>query len=256
MANERKTEIITRNHFSQYLNDIEIEEQSSDNIKIDKLLKNASKSGNGKGYPEFLITYKTNSNLLIVIECKADIQKHESENRDRYSEYAVDGVLLYASYLSKSYDVLAIAVSGERKNNLKVSHFLHLQSEKRATEVFGEKLLSPKDYLNGYLKSPEKFRQDYNQLLTFTKDLNDKLHTHKILESQRSLLISAILIALENQPFKLSYASHKRAENLANALIQTVSNELESANIGGKKLKNLNLVLFKPIPLCLKKRVF
>ncbi len=240
MANERKTEIITRNHFNQYLNDIEIEEQSSDNIKIDKLLKNASKKGNGKGYPEFLITYKTNSDLLIVIECKADVQKHESKNKNKYSECAVDGVLLYASYLSKSYDVLAIAISGEKKSNLKVSHFLHLKDEKKATQVFGDKLLSAKDYLNGYLKSPEKFRQDYNKLLDFTKDLNDKLHTHKILESQRSLLISAILIALESQPFKQSYASHKTPENLANSLIQTVSNELESANIGGKKLKNLN----------------
>lgn len=240
MANERKTEIITRNHFNQYLNDIEIEEQSSDNIKIDKLLKNASKKGNGKGYPEFLITYKTNSNLLIVIECKADVQKHESKNRNKYSEYAVDGVLLYASYLSKSFDVLAIAISGEKKSNLKISHFLHLKDEKKATQVFGNKLLNAEDYLNGYLKSPEKFRQDYNKLLDFTKDLNDKLHTHKILESQRSLLISAILIALESKPFKQSYASYNTPENLANSLIQTVSNELESANIGGKKLKNLN----------------
>jgi len=240
MANERKTEIITRNHFNQYQDDIEMEEQSSDNIKIDKLLKNASKKGNGKGYPEFLITYKTNANLLIVIECKANVQKHESKNRNKHSEFAVDGVLLYASYLSKSYDVLAIAISGEKKSNLKISHFLHLKDEKKATQIFGDKLLSAKDYLNGYLKSPEKFRQDYNKLLDFTKNLNDKLHTHKILESQRSLLISAILIALENQPFKQSYASHKTPENLANSLIQTVSNELESANIEGKKLKNLN----------------
>ncbi|MBL0686791.1 MAG: N-6 DNA methylase [Sulfurospirillum sp.] len=240
MTNERKTEIIVRSHFNQYLNDIEIEEQSSDNIKIDKLLKNASKKGDGKGYPEFLITYKTNSDLLIVIECKADIQKHESKNRDKHSKCAVDGVLLYASYLAKSYDVLAIAISGEKKSNLKISHFLHLKDEKKATQVFGDKLLSAKDYLNGYLKSPEKFRQDYNKLLDFTKYLNDKLHTHKILESQRSLLISAILIALESQPFKQSYASHKTPENLANSLIQTVSNELESANICDKKLKNLN----------------
>jgi type I restriction enzyme M protein len=111
MVNERKTEIITRQHFSKFLNKINIEEQSSDNPKIDKLLKTASKKGSGKGYPEFIISYKTNPDLLIVIECKADIRKHESKNRDKYSEFAVDGALLYASYLSKSFDVLAIAVS-------------------------------------------------------------------------------------------------------------------------------------------------
>ncbi len=241
MANERKTEIIVRNHFNKFLSSIEIEEQKSDNAKIDKLLKSASKKGSGRGYPEFLITYKTNPDLLIVIECKADVTKHESKTKDKYSDYAVDGVLLYSSYLSKSFDVLAIAVSGETKSNLKISHFLHLKGERKATEIFDDKLLSAEDYLNGYLKSPEKFRQDYKTLLDFTKKLNENLHTHKILESQRSLLLSCVLIALENPAFKNSYASHKTPKNLANSLVQTVSNELESANISGDKLNNLNV---------------
>jgi len=241
MANERKTEIIVRNHFNQFLDEIEIEEQKSDNVKIDKLLKTASKKGSGKGYPEFLITYNTNSNLLIVIECKAEVTKHESKTKDKYSDYAVDGVLLYSSYLSKDFDVLAIAVSGESKRNIKVSHFLHLKGERKAIEIFGDKLLSADDYLNGYLKSPEKFRQDYKTLLDFTKKLNENLHSHKILESQRSLLLSCILIALENTAFKTSYASHKTPKNLANSLVQTVSNELENANILGDKLNNLNI---------------
>jgi len=240
MVNERKTEIITRNHFSKFLDSIYIEEQRSDNPKIDKLLKSASKKGGGKGYPEFIISYKTNPDLLVVIECKADVTKHESKDRDKYADFSIDGALLYASYLSKGFDVLAIAVSGETKQSLKVSHFLHLRDEKKATSIFGDKFLSVDDYLNGYLKSPEKFRQDYNSLLDFTKQLNEKLHTYKILESQRSLLISSILIALENTAFKRSYASHKKPENLAVSLIQTVSDELESANITGKKLENLN----------------
>lgn len=238
--NERKTEIITREYFSKFLDSVYIEEQRSDNPKIDKLLKTASKKGGGKGCPEFIISYKTNPDLLIVIECKADVTKHESKDRDKYSEFAVDGALLYASYLSKGFDVLAIAVSGETKQSLRISHFLHLRDEKKATPIFGDKFLSVDDYLNGYLKSPEKFRQDYNSLLDFTKQLNEKLHTYKILESQRSLLISSILIALENTAFKRSYASHKKPENLAVSLIQTVSDELESANITGKKLENLN----------------
>ena len=241
MANERKTEIIIRKHFEQFQNMIEIEEQSSDNPQIDKLLKTASKKGTGKGRPEFLISYKKNSDLLIVVECKANITKHESKNRDKYSEYAVDGVLLYASYLAKSFDILAIAISGETKQELKVSHFLHLKSEKKAFKVFDDKLLNAENYLDGYLKTPEKIRQDYHTLLEFTKQLNEKLHTYKILESQRSLLISCILIALENQAFRNSYSSHNTPKNLANALVQTVSNELESANINGKRLENLNI---------------
>ena len=241
MANERKTEIIVRNHFNQFLDMIDIEEQKSDNAKIDKLLKTASKKGNGQGYPEFIMTYKTNPDLIIVVECKAQTTKHESVNKDKYSEFAVDGALLYSSYLSKDFDVLSIAVSGENKRELKVSHFLQLKGEKQAIQKFDDKLLPATDYLNGYLKSPEKFRQDYLTLLDFTKQLNEKLHSHKILESQRSLLISCILIALDNPAFKASYGSHKTPQNLSNSLVQTVSNELESANIGGKKLENLNI---------------
>lgn len=38
------------------------------------------KSGIGKGYSEFIITFKENSDLLIVIEWKANINKHESDD--------------------------------------------------------------------------------------------------------------------------------------------------------------------------------
>lgn len=241
MANERKTEIIVRNHFHPFLDTIEVEEQKSDNLKINKRLKTASKKGMGQGYPEFIITYKKNLDFIIVVECKADITKHESKNRDQYSGYAVDGVLLYSSYLSKDYDVLSIAVSGEKRGALVISHFLQLKGKKQAIPKFGDQLLSVNDYLNGYLKSPEKFRQDYLTLLDFAKRLNEKLHIYKILESQRSLLISGILIALDNPAFKSSYGSQKTPQNLASALVQTVSNELESANIQGQKLENLNI---------------
>lgn len=240
MANERKTESIVRSHFDKFKG-IKIEEQSSDNIKIDKLLKTASKKGIGKGRPEFLITFDNNSDLLIVVECKADIIKHESQNKDKYSEFAVDGVLLYASYLSKDFDVLAIAVSGENERHLKISHFLHLKNEKRATKFLGDKLLSSEDYLKAYLESDEKFRQDYNALLEFTKQLNEKLHSNKILESQRSLLISSILIALEDDAFKSSYAKKTTPKSLADFLTKTVSEKLEEANISGQKLENLNI---------------
>ena len=89
--NERVTENIVRKHFENQLSKSEHEfvffdEQKSQDLNINKLLNNASKSGNGKGRPEFIISnfngiYK---NLVIVIECKADIRKHESST-DRKS---------------------------------------------------------------------------------------------------------------------------------------------------------------------------
>ena len=241
MANERKTEQIVRIHFEQYLEKLVIEEQQSENMKVDKLLKSASKKGLGKGYPDLIISYRNQPNFLIVIECKSDLAKHESASHHQYSDYAVDGVLLYASYLSREFDVLAIAVSGETKQHLKVSHFLHLKDEKKAISIFGNQLLAADDYLSGYFKSPEKFRQDYDALLEFTKELNIKLHVYKIRESDRALLISAILIALENDAFRKSYSSHATSQSLANILLQTVSHELEEAGMTHKNLENLEI---------------
>ena len=235
--NERKTEDIVRDHFKKYLESIVIEEQSSDTPKIKKLLSTASKSGLGRGSPEFIIQYKQNPDLLIIVECKADVTKHESKNRLVYKDFAVDGVLLYSSYLTKEYDVLAIAVSGESEREIRVSHFLQLKGEKKAVEKFSNKLLSPDDYLQGYLKSPEKFRQDYDKLLSFSKDINDKLHGYKVLESDRSLLISCILIALENSAFLKSYKEYSKAEDLAKYLVDTVEMQFKNSGIQDQKLK-------------------
>jgi type I restriction enzyme M protein len=234
MPNERKTESLTRNHFNQFLNQIMMEEQQSENPKIAKLLKTASKSGEGQGYPEFIIQLNDNSDLLIVIECKASPSKHESKNRDNPKDFAVDGALLYSSYLAKDFDALSIAVSGETEKELKISHFLQLKGDKKpidATDKYGTKLLSIDDYLNGYIKSPEKFRQDYNKLLAFSKVLNEKLHGYKIVESDRGLLISCILIALENNSFKATYrnSDYNKPAKISEFLVTTVSNEFDKA---------------------------
>lgn len=234
--NERKTEALVRKHFDMFLDDILLEEQSSDNPKIKKLLSTASKNGLGGGFPEFIIQYKNNPDFIIVVECKADITKHESLNRDKYRDFSVDGVLLYSSYLSKDFDVLSIAVSGENNSNKKISHFLQVKGDKKAIEIFSNKLLSPNDYLNGYIKSPEKFRQDYEKLLDFSKELNEKLHGHKIVESDRGLLISCILIALENKAFSKSYKDYSDPKQLADYLVTTVKNEFQNGNVGETKL--------------------
>ena len=235
---ERKTEQFVRKHFEPF-SEITIEEQGSDNVKIQKLLSTASKSGAGKGRPEFIVQYKHNPNFIIVIECKAETSQHESPLRDQYSDYAVDGVLLYAAHLAKNYDVLAIAVSGQNAGRLKISHFLQLKGETGVVPIFANTLLPPGDYLDGYIKSPEKFRQDYNDLLEFAQRLNENLHSHKIVESDRGLLLSCILIALENNGFTSTYRSYTNPKQLADYLMLTVKNEFQNAKLDDTKLEIL-----------------
>ena len=141
MRNERKTETIVRESLRAcgFLSnaDLTVEEQRSDNPRIQKLLKTASKAGLGIGLPEFIISSSVNTEFVIVIECKADVSKHESASGDKYADYAVDGALLYASHLSKQFDVLAIAVSGQTKRESKVSHHLVLRGGTRIESIFG-----------------------------------------------------------------------------------------------------------------------
>lgn len=243
MRNERKTETIVRDALraSGYLDSAEllVEEQRSDNPRIQKLLKTASKAGQGVGLPEFIISSTTNTNFVIVIECKADVSKHESASGDKYAEYAVDGALLYASHLSKQFDVLAIAVSGQKKNESKVSHHLVLRGGARIGSIFGNTLLAYNDYYSGYASHPRKFNQDYERLLGYTRELNEILHAKKVKESQRSLLISGILIALQNSAFEASFRRFTTAKKLATSLVNTVIDELSDAQLPQGKLESL-----------------
>lgn len=243
MGNEAKTENLVRDILrghGYYDNpDIIVEEKKSDNPIIAKLLKNASKQGSGAGYPEFIIRSNKFSNFLIVIECKADIMRHESKELDNYAEYAVDGALLYGIYLAEEYDVLAIGVSGEHRKDLKISHYLYLKGNEKSTLVLGHDLLSFQNYYDEYTHNPQKFNQDYQSLLDYSRDLNELLHSQKIVESQRSLLISGILIALQNDAFRQGYRGHNTAKQLTDHLVNTIVNQLQTATLSERQIANL-----------------
>ena len=200
-------------------------------------MRNASKKGNGKGYPDFIIQYKKDQNFLIVIEDKSDRSFHESETHNQYDKYAVDGVLLYASYLSKTFDVLAIAVSGTDENNLKISHYLQLKGEPNPFTYFGDSLLSPNDYYKGLNSSDEKKRQDYDKLLDYTRVLNNRLHSMKIDEAERCILASCILLALRLPHFKSYYPTEDNQKILTNRMISDVMDWFNKEKVGDRKVE-------------------
>jgi len=243
MVNERKTESIVRTKLTDagYFNseDVLVEEQKSDFTRIAKLLKNASKKGGGPGYPEFIISSRAHSDFLIVIECKADEANHISKEGDRYTEYAVDGVLLYASFLSKEFHVLAIAVSGQTESALRVSHYLHLQGASQAVEFPIAEFLSFDSYYDKVLRSDVRFRQDYDALIAFSLDLNEELHAKKIKEAHRGLLICGILVALDNDAFRKSFKVQKTAKHLADSLVQSIVNEFKIAKLPPDRITSL-----------------
>jgi len=239
--NERITEDIVREHFKKdkLFSSINFEEQISQIPKINKLLKNASKKGNGRGMPEFIISINDENNLLIVVECKADILKHESKNRDKYSDYAVDGALLYSSFLSKEYDILSLAVSGIEKDNIKVSYFIQRAGKNISERIFGNRLITIDDIISGLKQDKVKRDEKYEELLDYSKDLNQQLHKLKIKEDKRSLLVSGILIALDNKDFYRSYIGLTSNKMLANTLVTTIEEQLQNEELQGDKINKL-----------------
>src|SRR6185312_6409737 len=81
--------------------------------------------------------------------------------------------------------------------------------------------------------------QDYDKLLGYSRDLNESLHAKKVKESQRSLLISGILIALQSAAFEASFKRHKTAQQLANNLVTTIIDELTGSDLPQGKLDTI-----------------
>lgn len=216
-------------------------EQTTEIDRINKLLATASKKGSGKGYPDFIVTNKALPDFVFVIECKADVTKHQSDTLDGYADYAVDGARLYADYLSREMDVLYVGVSGQSEQELKVSHFLKLKDEIEHREIFKDCGLQDFPSYLEQLKN-HRFRVDYEDLLRYVSGLNEQLRARKIPEKERAILFSGILIALEDDTFRNSYSSYTKADKLARFLVQSVIDRLETSNVPQERQDGLKAV--------------
>lgn len=210
MANERKTENLVRDMLSAqgyYDNEnIIVEEQSSDNPRIDKALQFASKSGKGKGFPEFIISFIDKPDDIVIIECKSSTKNHQSSDRKRYKDYAVDGVLLYASYFKDSYNVVGIAVSGETTREITVSNFLWLKGKRTYVHIDDRNILEPKSLFKVIGTYSEPLNEE--ELIKKAIQYNEDLHSYSIPEVERCTVISSILVALQDNAFASSYRSY------------------------------------------------
>lgn len=231
MANERITEDIVRTHFKEdaLFTSIKWEEQKSSIKRIQELLKGESKGkGKGNGYPEFILSFPTNSSYIIVVECKAKASDHESHERDNAVKYAVDGVLHYAKALSSDYNVIAIAVSGQNDTELKVSHFYIKKGANEVSELEDKRLLAIDDYMQVF--DDQFFISDF-----YTRDiaykaqyLNEEFNNYTIPEYKRCTMISAMLLALISPKFQQEFEQEDSTKTLGQSLLSAINTVFES----------------------------
>lgn len=240
--NERKTESLISDQLVALgytpANDILVEQQQSDNLDIAKLLKGASKTGKGgKGAPEFIISAGAYPDLLIVVECKADTAFHASESLDQPVDYAVDGAIHYARHLAKRYNVIAVGASGQTAKELKLNAYLvgKGSTEAKPLVTYSDQPVSqlePLDVLHNYAsRDPEVEKRRVSDLMTFAKELHNFMRDYaKLSESEKPLLISGILIALQDESFRAGFSKAK-GQSLPAKLTETIRGVIEEADI-------------------------
>jgi len=252
MANERKTENLVRDELRKlrYYEEsfaTRVEEQKSEIESVKRLLKSAGKSGKGgKGAPEFIISDSSTPDFLVIIECKADIKQHESSNRSDPVLFAVDGVLHYASHLSKEFNVIAVAVSGQTKQQLKVSTFLHPKKDTKAKELKTKSgtaitsIIPWADYVEHGTFDPAVQLLRHDELMEFSRELHDFMRDYaKLIESEKPLLVSGTLIALQNAAFAKSFDVHA-PEDLQKQWHKVIKEEIDKAELPQAKKYNMS----------------
>jgi type I restriction-modification system DNA methylase subunit len=172
----------------------------------------------------------------MVIECKGDTKFHKSKTLKEYASHAVDGSLLYSSFLSKEFTVFAIGVSGESKDELQVDTFLQVKGEATARDLKTQTIQPFSWYLDFLKKDSVNEKTDLNALKEYSKTLNQNLRDDfEFEENHRPLIVSGILLALEEESFASAYTKKHKPSEIAEFLLTTIKEKLEHDNISEVK---------------------
>ncbi len=244
MPNERITEDYVRDHFKSdpLFSAIKLDEQKTTVAKAKECLSKASKNLTGKGgFPEFVITFPALPDEIIVIECKANSKFHKSADGNNPAAFAVDGALHYSTFLSKEYNVISIAVSGDNLKKLKISSF-YQQKGKVEVSSEGSELLDIFSYITRFKGEAQAISIESGEITKAAIDLNEELNDYSIVEYERCTLVSAILLALQDAAFKASYkerATSKKLQptpaRLAQFIVASIDNVLEDNKIDDER---------------------
>jgi type I restriction enzyme M protein len=248
MKNERVTEDFVRDHFKNdpLFNAVRFDEQRASVAKARGCLAKASKNLTGQiGSPEFIISFPALPDDIIVVECKADSKFHKSENGDAPAAYAVDGALHYSAFLATEYNVISIAVSGSSKAKLKISTFYQKKGELTVEEEDSD-LIDIYSYIT-HLKGEAQAQTIESSEITKTAiDLNYELNDYSIVEYERCTLVSAILLALQDDGFKASYKARATSkqlkptpERLAQEIVNSINRVLQDNKIDTARVNSM-----------------
>lgn len=213
MTNERITDLFIANLLDE--SGINFVPNDGINKEVKKALKSASKNQTGKqGFPEFTAQ---SEEFILVIEDKADLEKHDSfENEEKtilsmdpksVQNFAMNGALHYAQKIVDQTNfkkVFAFGCSGDEKHHKITPIFITENEIKILPEVenfenFNEENID-KYYKEQVLGEIPQEIQDQECILDKAKDLHECLRNYGQLgDKEKPLVVSAILLALDDK---------------------------------------------------------
>lgn len=237
-------------NFDEIDKKVKVWAKTSSNVKINDVLSKASKKKTGgKGFPEYLI-YDKKEDLVIVIENKKDINKHFHENtEDRVTEYAVNGALWYASFLKEEFNVIAIGISGNSVEQLKIDSYAWRKQVETFTNLNLHEIVEIKKYRDVINKSikTSKSKNSLIELNDKANEVNEFLRNYLgVIEHERLYVVGSILFALEDPVFKISYGQINSDNELSVFIYQTIERKIKGAKL---QEKELILAELKPVLL-------
>jgi type I restriction-modification system DNA methylase subunit len=222
--------------------------------KLEKLLKKAggksaacpladySQGGNGKAKPEYVITFNKQPKTIIVVECKKSTTRHISETFDRPKDYAVDGTLYYAKFLKEEYNVIAIGVSGTKKDNIKVNAYQWQRNQESYTELKKARdvIYEPENYLR--LVSGESIKKSISieDIQNLALKMHESLRSLAVTERAKPVFIAGILIALKDDDFVKEYINLISFKSLLNRLQDAINNVLKDSDVRPDKIDDIH----------------
>ena len=236
-------------NFDKLNSKIEVWAKQASNTTIKGALSRASKKKSGQpGYPEYLI-YDEDNEMVVVIENKKDQAKHiYSKNiSKKVDKYAVNGALWYAEHLKDFFNVIAIGISGNSIQDITIDSYAWRKGVETFSNLNIHEILKIDEYrsiLNQTIRDKDN-EIAYKSLNNKASELNNFLRDYLgVIEHDRLYVLGAILFALEDPIFKMSYGQSNNDESLALHLYQTVERKVK-----GSALKHKELIIseLKPV---------
>ena len=221
------SETVTENIFREFYGSSTFIEKSA--IPGELGFQSKKNSSSSKGYPDFLLEEE---DYIIVVEAKATSQN--------------DAIVEVQHYMQKNNvtkDIIGIAVSGQKLDELKVDYFLKTNDSNICLNIQeNSSLLTLKNIYNIYWQKRYGESVTAESLIKTLNELNKTFNdNNKVKDTERSLFFSGLMIALKDNTFRNTYRNIQapskeeistikitilECHNLNNAILEAITRQL------------------------------